>query len=92
MLDLARTDSRQHLAHRIREREEIVHSIGSRQDDDHTERQHREVVLLLQFAIHRDEHIDGAASPLQQVAILDARPAEALDSSHVVPASCGIRS
>jgi hypothetical protein len=33
---------------------------------------------------HRDEHVDGTASALQQVAILDARPAETLNRRYLV--------
>jgi hypothetical protein len=41
-------------------------------------------VLLFEFAIHRHEHVDRVPRTLQQFAVLDARPAEALNGRHVV--------
>ena len=84
VLDLAWTNSAEGFAKRVQQQEEIGDSIGPRRDDHHTEGQHAEVMLFFQFAIHRDEYVCDAASTLQQVAILDARPAEALDSRYVV--------
>jgi hypothetical protein len=42
--------------------EKIRHSIRLGRDDHHAKGQHGEIVLLFQSAIHRDEHIDSAAS------------------------------
>jgi len=57
MLDLARTDLTDQFAERTRQREEIGDAIGSRHDHHYTEWQHRQIVLLLGFAVHRHERI-----------------------------------
>jgi len=59
VLDLSWTDPRNSFAQNVGKREEISHSIRPGRDNDHSEGQHGEVVLFLQLAINRDEHVDS---------------------------------
>ena len=66
------------------ERSEMPHPVGWRADQDDTEGEGRKGLLELQVAVHRDQHVVGAAHEAQEVAVLDARPATADDGLDVV--------
>ena len=76
VLNCARSDPRYGFAHCLDKREKIRHAVRTSQGDHHPEWQHRKVVLLFQFPIHRDERVDLATSAHQEVSVLQAGPTE----------------
>lgn len=57
---------------------EIGDAVGAGTNDYDPEGQGIDVLLELEVAIERDEYVTDALSAAEEIAILDARPAEAV--------------
>src|SRR5207253_2168607 len=89
VLDQPGFDSWQRFEEQSHERQKMLHTIRSRQQDDDAERQNRKLVLPLELPIHRHEGVDLSRGTAQQIAVLHARPAEPLDSAYVESSQLG---
>ena len=59
------------------ERLEMNHPVGGSPDKEYARDERRQILLELDTAIHRDQHVVHAFHPPQQFAIADARPTAA---------------
>ncbi len=63
---------------------EVSHAVRLGPDDHDAKRQIPHCLLMLEFAVHRDQGIKPAGSSPQQLSVRDARPPKALDRSDLV--------
>ncbi len=73
---------RQHAADKW---EQVLNPVRPCYDQNHAKWQRGYVLLALELPVHGDECVDAATRAVQELAVLDARPAQALDRDDVVP-------
>jgi hypothetical protein len=57
---------------------EIFHTIAHGFNDEHGDRQSRQVLLKLQIAVHREKYIELSGGEFQELPVLDPSPSTAL--------------
>jgi hypothetical protein len=78
VLDHSRPGSVNGPEHFTDKRQQIRHPVRRRVHDPYAEGEAREVLLLLDVAVHRDEDVALAAGALQEGAVLRAGPSKTL--------------
>ena len=78
-LNLARSEACQGRCDCSDERSQILHPVGTRLNYYDAEGKTTEIVLVFEFAIHRQKRIDLPRRAPEQLAVLDPSPTESLD-------------
>ncbi len=81
----ARPDPRKNGHNPWHQRPEVVDVIAYGANCDHGDLKQRQVLLILQIPVHREEDIELPGGPAQEFAVLDAGPATLGDRSRLVP-------
>jgi hypothetical protein len=74
VLNRAGLDARQRAVYLTNERPEILYAVRTGANDDQPERQHGDIVLVFQLAIHGHERVDLSCGAAEKFAVLDAGP------------------
>ena len=78
-LYLAGSEARQGRCDRSDKWPKILHPVGTRMNHHDAEGKTTEIVLVFEFAIHRQKRIDLPRRAPKQLAVLDPSPTESLD-------------